>query len=397
MFYRLAANTSLHSALHALVGSPRVGSAEHLHVLRRSHHVIDSATAGPTHYPRTRNVNLSAAPFQPGSLSLYSSTHDTKSRISRPTLACHSRSARDHVRPRLQHEDAHHQAHPSATSTPSPPPCADQEITVKEASELSSHPSPDFTASPLDSNLFEWHFTLRGPPAPSPYAAGIYHGRIVLPSTYPLKPPNFRFLTPTGRFEVNREICLSISGHHEETWQPAWGIRTALVAIRSFMDSEARGQVGGLECDRAVRERMAADSAAWRCPGCAKSNAEILRENEEACAETDGAREEVVPEELRLAYREELRGETTEGASRDMATDGTPQAAPAPASSSSSSSSSRPPPAPAPVPAPQPTRTIPAGPPLIQHHTPVSPQWLDTAIYGLAAALLFMVLKKFAS
>jgi ubiquitin-conjugating enzyme E2 J1 len=37
-------------------------------------------------------------------------------------------------------------------------------------------------------------------------------------------------MTPNGRFEANREICLSISGHHEETWQPAWGIRTAVVA-----------------------------------------------------------------------------------------------------------------------------------------------------------------------
>ncbi|KAF9739043.1 hypothetical protein PMIN02_003065 [Paraphaeosphaeria minitans] len=281
---------------------------------------------------------------------------------------------------------------------------------LKEASELSAHPSPDFAAAPLDSNLFEWHFTLRGPPAPSPYAAGIYHGRIVLPSTYPLKPPNFRFLTPTGRFEVNREICLSISGHHEETWQPAWGIRTALVAIRSFMDSEARGQVGGLECDRAVRERMASDSGSWRCPGCAKSNAEILRENEEACKETEGGREEAVPEELRLAYREELGAEKTEGASQDTATNG--RSRPAPAQASSSSQTSPPPPAQAPAQVqahvPRPTRTIPhaasalparraAARPLLQHQTPASPQWLDTAIYGVVAALLFMVLKKFAS
>ncbi|KAF2452208.1 UBC-like protein [Karstenula rhodostoma CBS 690.94] len=267
---------------------------------------------------------------------------------------------------------------------------------LKEASELSTHPSPDFTAAPLDANLFEWHFTLRGPPAPSPYAAGIYHGRIVLPATYPLKPPNFRFLTPTGRFEVNREICLSISGHHEETWQPAWGIRTALVAIRSFMDSEAKGQVGGLECDRGVRERMALDSGAWRCPSCAKSNAEILRENEEACTEEEEGREEAVPEELRLAYREDLGGEKEkEKAERGAGVD----AASAPASSSSSSAQASRPPPPPPAPAPQPTRTIPAAPPLIQQQTqnPAAPQWLDTAIYGVVAALLFMVLKKFAS
>lgn len=110
---------------------------------------------------------------------------------------------------------------------------------VREASELATTPSPDYTATPQEDNLFEWHFTLRGPPGNSsspdstsagPYADGMYHGRIVLPPTYPLRPPSFRFLTPSGRFETNREICLSISGHHEETWQPAWGLRTALVA-----------------------------------------------------------------------------------------------------------------------------------------------------------------------
>ncbi|RAK85477.1 UBC-like protein [Aspergillus costaricaensis CBS 115574] len=119
---------------------------------------------------------------------------------------------------------------------------------LKESTDLQTNPSPYFHAAPVsDTNLFDWHFTLLGPPPPSPYAGGIYHGRITLPPTYPLRPPSFRFLTPSGRFEVNREICLSISGHHEETWQPAWGIRTALIALRSFMDGDAKGQVGGLD------------------------------------------------------------------------------------------------------------------------------------------------------
>jgi hypothetical protein len=28
---------------------------------------------------------------------------------------------------------------------------------------------------------------------------------------------------PNGRFEVGKKICLSISAHHPEHWQPAWG------------------------------------------------------------------------------------------------------------------------------------------------------------------------------
>lgn len=141
---------------------------------------------------------------------------------------------------------------------------------TKELSASAAHPNPAFYAAPIsDDNLHEWHFTILGPPAPSPYAGGIYHGRISLPPAYPMKPPNFRFLTPSGRFEVNREICLSISGFHEETWQPAWGVRTALVALRGFMGEEGTaGQVGGLESTKEVRERLAKQSRSWSCPSC---------------------------------------------------------------------------------------------------------------------------------
>ena len=127
---------------------------------------------------------------------------------------------------------------PGTPGTPRSPGFNSKSPTVKriltESRELSKNSDPTIAAAPLETNLFEWHFTIKGPPS-TPYEAGLYHGRIVLPPTYPLRPPSFRFLTPSGRFEVNREICLSISGHHEESWQPAWGIRTALCALRAFM------------------------------------------------------------------------------------------------------------------------------------------------------------------
>ena len=83
-------------------------------------------------------------------------------------------------------------------------------------------------------NLFEWHFTVRGP-SDTEFEGGVYHGRIILPTEYPMKPPHIIVLTPNGRFEVGKKICLSISGHHPESWQPSWSIRTALLAIIGFM------------------------------------------------------------------------------------------------------------------------------------------------------------------
>ncbi|KAK0735641.1 ubiquitin-conjugating enzyme/RWD-like protein [Apiosordaria backusii] len=173
---------------------------------------------------------------------------------------------------------------------------------LKEAQELTLTPSPFFLAAPLETDLFEWHFTLLGPPS-SPFASGLYHGRINLPPSYPLRPPSFRFLTPSGRFEVNREICLSISGHHEETWQPAWGIRTALVALRSFMETDVKGQLGGLEASPEVRRRLAGESRSW-----------VMGEHGRVCGEMgvveegEGGGKEKVPGELRMGWRDEMGG-----------------------------------------------------------------------------------------
>ena len=210
---------------------------------------------------------------------------------------------------------------PSTPRTPGTPGFNTKSPTIKrilqESRELASTPDPSLHASPLETNLFEWHFTIAGPPS-TPYADGIYHGRIILPATYPLRPPSFRFLTPSGRFEVNREICLSISGHHEESWQPAWGIRTALCAIRAFMSGEAKGQVGGLDMSEEGRKRLARESRGWRCAGgCGGwTNEEVLRECEEEWKATEGEggerKGDAVPEELRLEYRDDLeRGPPT--------------------------------------------------------------------------------------
>ena len=74
--------------------------------------------------------------------------------------------------------------------------------------ELSIDPSDQYYAAPLETDMFEWHFTIRGP-ADTEFAGGVYHGRILLPPEYPFKPPNIVFLTPSGRFETNTKVCLS--------------------------------------------------------------------------------------------------------------------------------------------------------------------------------------------
>jgi len=282
---------------------------------------------------------------------------------------------------------------------------------LKEAAELAAHPDPTLHAAPLESNLFEWHFTLAGPPS-TPYSSGVYHGRIVLPPTYPLRPPSFRFLTPSGRFEVNREICLSISGHHEETWQPAWGIRTALWALRAFMEGDAKGQVGGMEMPGKERERLAGESRAWKCQVCgSRSNEDILKAEGGEAAKGKQT-EPVVPEELKFGFRDQMvksEGENAEvRTKKESAPEGIPSSETAKITSTSALSEAPSEPA-GPKPAQSsvslpPTRTLPAGPvvqvPQSIHTTRHQgqsngvPPWIDKAITGLVAALALMLFKK---
>ena len=249
---------------------------------------------------------------------------------------------------------------------------------------------------------------------------------------------------------MNREICLSISGHHEETWQPAWGIRTALLAIRSFMEGDAKGQVGGMDAKEEARRDWAVKSRKWRCESCGKTNEELLGEWREVCREkgvqiedgenptssTSSQRDEV-PDELRLGYRDELEKGSSERTEGDEDTKGqreedTPQSAattadvptsspPSAETNLQSSSSaqttslstqtshtptSRAAPSPSsPAPQQSPSTTQPPATPPIAATTTNTPAqgaastssdgpWLDRAIIGLILALLFMVTRK---
>ncbi|OBW63718.1 MAG: DNA-directed RNA polymerase [Aureobasidium pullulans] len=285
---------------------------------------------------------------------------------------------------------------------------------LKEAAEITTNPTPDFHAAPLEENLFEWHFTIRGPPSPSPFANGIYHGRIILPPAYPLRPPSFRFLTPSGRFEPNREICLSISGHHEETWQPAWGIRTALVAIRSFMDTDAGGQVGGMSAPDNMRKQLAEKSREYSCAGCGRSGVAILEEQEEICKEL-GERE-TKEDENALVGKIGLIEPKKEGASAETSAsapeapqtvDPEPSAPSPPAVAAAEDIRPTPTTQQAPPPQTQPQPQVQAQPPpqlqqQQQQQPPAPPAttttdaWIDKAIIGIVIALVLMILRRVA-
>jgi len=163
---------------------------------------------------------------------------------------------------------------------------------MREAAEMSNATS-DYFAAPLEDNLFEWHFTVRGP-EDTEFQGGVYHGRIIVPAEYPMKPPDIIVLTPNGRFEVGKKICLSISGFHPETWQPSWSIRTALLAIIGFMPTPGQGTIGSLDYTPEERRVLARRSVDWSCPQCGVASSLLLPPSKEKNEEEKEEMEKIV-------------------------------------------------------------------------------------------------------
>lgn len=63
-------------------------------------------------------------------------------------------------------------------------------------------------------------------------------------------------ISPSGRFETGVKICLSMSSHHPEHWQPSWSVRVALVALIAFLPTSGHGAIGSL-----VRSCLAPNSS----------------------------------------------------------------------------------------------------------------------------------------
>jgi ubiquitin-conjugating enzyme E2 J1 len=77
------------------------------------------------------------------------------------------------------------------------------------------------------------------------------------------------------------------------------------------METDAKGQLGGLECTKAERERLAERSAEWKCGVCGRSNGEILKEVEEA-AKSKEVEVVEVPKELKMGWKDEMVPEKAE-------------------------------------------------------------------------------------
>ncbi|KAF9122620.1 Ubiquitin-conjugating enzyme E2 J1 [Mortierella sp. 14UC] len=200
---------------------------------------------------------------------------------------------------------------------------------MQEARELMREPSTDFAANPLETDIFEWHFTIRGPEE-TEFEGGLYHGRILLPNNYPFAPPSLMFLTPNGRFELHKKVCLSITGYHPEYWQPAWGIRTVLVAVMGFLPTESKGAIGGLDTSVQARRALAIKSKTWVCPTCHSDMVSILPDIAPENAVKASLKADEMPPEFSFGYeadKKKTAEDEAQGSSNGAGAEGDSQAA----------------------------------------------------------------------
>lgn len=98
--------------------------------------------------------------------------------------------------------------------------------------DIEKNQSEYYEAKPSESDINIWYVKIKN--LADEYVGGVYYMKIHFTDQYPFKPPDYYMLTPSGRFEINRAICLSNSGFHSESWSPLWGINQLIMGIISF-------------------------------------------------------------------------------------------------------------------------------------------------------------------
>ena len=115
------------------------------------------------------------------------------------------------------------------------------------------------TAYPDDKDILIWYFIIIGQ-HDTVYNGGQYIGKILLSNNYPLTPPDFVFLTPNGRFNVNSKICLTITGFHKDEWAPSITISGMIIQVYTSFINDSDNGLGHLHLSSLERIKMAKES-----------------------------------------------------------------------------------------------------------------------------------------
>ena len=103
-----------------------------------------------------------------------------------------------------------------------------------------------------------FYFLLK--PDDEPYKGGMYIGQIQISDEYPTKAPVFKMLTPSGRFEIQKAICLTNSHYHPEHSTAAWNINSMIIAFISIFIVDDTTGISHIKDTKENRKYMAEQS-----------------------------------------------------------------------------------------------------------------------------------------
>ena len=122
-------------------------------------------------------------------------------------------------------------------------------------------------------NPLIWYALFKGQKG-SDYLGGEYILKIHHSPKYPAEPPSYYMLTPSGRFDVDKEICLTNSRYHKGEWTSTWNIKTILIAFYSIFLDDIEHGISHIKDTKENRVRMAIESIDYN-----KKNRKEIYEN----------------------------------------------------------------------------------------------------------------------
>lgn len=108
---------------------------------------------------------------------------------------------------------------------------------------LKQHPENYFDAVADEENMYVWYFLLANF-KDCVYEGGYYLGKILLDENYPFKAGNIQMLTPSGRFLVGKNICVTATAYHQSEYNVTWNIKSLIIGFHSIMMSDDKDNYG---------------------------------------------------------------------------------------------------------------------------------------------------------
>lgn len=134
-----------------------------------------------------------------------------------------------------------------------------QKRLASEFNSLIKEPLENIRVTICNDNMDTWYVKIYNL-TDDEYKGGEYILEILMPKDYPFSPPDFRMLTPSGRFDINRKLCFSNSGYHPEDWSPMWNMKTIIMGFLSFFLEKSSTGIGHITTTVEDKKKMAKDS-----------------------------------------------------------------------------------------------------------------------------------------